>query len=354
MNRYEGWVIELREKESLKKSFILFFILIEFFLVLILRHHYSLGQEYIKQDIFLELENYSFNFDDKRFDIDIIPNTKVKRSHKLYEDKESLYLLVPFEAGSKDALKVFYPRNEYNKQIKDLQIKLGTQFVVYTILGILFSLLAAFYSLKPLRDSVLILEEFIKDVIHDLNTPVTSMMINLKLIDEKSEEIEGISLSAKNINMLYQNLDSYLRKNELHLEEFSLKTLLDEQVKFFKPLYSYLNWDIEVDDIYVRTDKNVLTRILYNLLSNACKYNIRNGSIVIRMKETTLQIQNDSHGIKHPERLFERFYKESERGLGIGLHIVDKLCKILDISKSLYIKDKVVTFSLDLKLVTLK
>ena len=328
--------------------------MIEFFLVLISRHHYMNDKSYLKQDIFLQLQNYSFNFQDKRFDIDIVPINDTQWFYELYEDKDSLYIIVPFEVGAKDALKVFYPRSAYDTQIRELQVQLVIQFLLFSLLGVLFALVAAFYSLKPLRDSVLTLEEFIKDIIHDLNTPVTSMLINLKLIESKNDEIEGISLAAKNIGMLYQNLDSYLRKEELYQENFSLQALVEEQVNFFQPLYSYLRWDVEIEEILLHTDKKVFTRILYNLLSNACKYNIRNGSIVIRMQGSTLLIQNDSHGIKNPERLFERFYKESERGLGIGLHIVDKLCKTLNISKSLSIKSKKVIFSLDLQLLTLK
>lgn len=328
--------------------------MIEFFLVLIVRHHYMNDKSYLKQDIFLQLQNYSFNFKDKRFDIDIVPINDTQWFYELYEDNKSLYIIVPFEVGAKDALKVFYPRSAYDTQIRELQVQLVIQFLLFSLLGVLFALVAAFYSLKPLRDSVLTLEEFIKDIIHDLNTPVTSMLINLKLIESKNDEIEGISLAAKNIGMLYQNLDSYLRKEELHQENFSLQALVEEQVNFFQPLYSYLRWDVEIEEILLNTDKKVFTRILYNLLSNACKYNIRNGSIVIRMQGSTLLIQNDSHGIKNPERLFERFYKESERGLGIGLHIVDKLCKTLNISKSLSIKSKKVIFSLDLQLLTLK
>ncbi len=49
-------------------------------------------------------------------------------------------------------------------------------------------------------------------------------------------------------------------------------------------------------------------------------------------EDSTLTIINSSYGIKNPSKVFNRFYKESDRGLGIGLHIVDKLCKELNIN----------------------
>ncbi len=47
------------------------------------------------------------------------------------------------------------------------------------------------------------LEEFIKDIIHDLNTPITSIIINLKMM-EKNDEVESITKSANAIAMLHQ------------------------------------------------------------------------------------------------------------------------------------------------------
>ena len=64
------------------------------------------------------------------------------------------------------------------------------------------------------------------------------------------------------------------------------------------------------------------------------KYNIRNGSVTIRVdsRYTSLSIQDTGKGIAHPDKIFERFYKEHERGMGIGLHIVKKFCDMLKIS----------------------
>jgi signal transduction histidine kinase len=94
--------------------------------------------------------------------------------------------------------------------------------------------------------------------------------------------------------------------------------------------------------------------VIYNLISNSCKYNTNNGFIKITLKDAVVTIQNDSYGIKHPNRIFDRFYKENERGLGIGLHIVDRLCYELKIDKHLQVQNNIVTITLDFHLVTLQ
>ncbi len=192
-----------------------------------------------------------------------------------------------------------------------------------------------------------LLEEFIKDIIHDLNTPITSILINLKMM-KSSEEVESITQSANAIAMLHKNLSIYLKDSKFQRENFYIKEVIDEQVKFFYSLYNYLDWEIDIPkDTIISSNRNAFSRIIYNLLSNACKYNTTNGFIKIIMKKNNiLTITNSSYGIKNPSKVFNRFYKESERGLGIGLHIVDKLCNELDIEKKLDIIDNEVTITL--------
>jgi signal transduction histidine kinase len=149
--------------------------------------------------------------------------------------------------------------------------------------------------------------------------------------------------------MLQNNLDSYLKETTFEREKFDLKKSTQKQIDFFAPMYDYLHWETDIKSMVIKSDPNAFARIIYNLLSNACKYNTSDGFIKVTLQETTLSISNSSYnGVKNPSKAFERFYKENERGLGIGLHIVEKLCKQLDIEKRLESKDHIVTAYLDL------
>lgn len=307
----------------------------------------------MRENLFLEMKNYSFFFDDERFDMDIISNSTKQQLYELYFDKESLYILVPLPTDQNDLLKVFYPKKEYETLLDVMRHSILLQFVFLSLIAILISLLFAFYSLSPLRKSLELLETFIKDIIHDLNTPITSILINLKMMDAKNEEVESITKSTKTISMLHNNLNTYLQEAQFASEKFNLRELIDEQVDFFAPMYDYLQWDVDIENIVLKSDKNAFSRVIYNILSNACKYNTSDGSITIKTQNNILSISNTSYGIKNPSKIFERFYKESDRGLGIGLHIVEALCKQLHIEKKLLVKNNIVTIHLYLDKVTL-
>jgi signal transduction histidine kinase len=53
------------------------------------------------------------------------------------------------------------------------------------------------------------------------------------------------------------------------------------------------------------------------------------------MEGDVLSVRDTGQGIRHPKRAFERHYKEGERGMGLGLHIVQRLCRELGIGIAL-------------------
>ncbi|MEA1880626.1 MAG: HAMP domain-containing sensor histidine kinase, partial [Campylobacterota bacterium] len=263
---------------------------------------------HIRNNIFLEMKSYSLGFKDDRFKTKKNEKQKGQVFYTLYEDKESLYLLTPLPDSNKKemmmiasplgtimvpysnsdvkVIKVWYPKKEYAQQITQMQRHLLLQFLVFTFGALLVSLLAAWYTLRPLRSSLRLLEDFIKDIIHDLNTPLSAIILNLKMIDSKEEEIESIRTATQTIEMLHHNLDAYLREQKQIEERFYLDEVVHKYIAFFTPLYDYLDWKVDVKNLALSTDKQAFERVIYNLLSNACKYNTSTGKITIALNGT--------------------------------------------------------------------
>jgi signal transduction histidine kinase len=78
-------------------------------------------------------------------------------------------------------------------------------------------------------------------------------------------------------------------------------------------------------------NEDILIRIFDNILSNASKYNKPRGEVKVIIAGTTVSIKDTGKGIRNINKVMQRYYKEQDRGIGLGLHIVQKLIDELNI-----------------------
>ncbi len=302
-----------------------------FFASIIAYFYYKEQKQILNNKILLEMREFNYNFKNKEFKIDIIDPAEDKKYFILYvEPLDSVYTLFPISNIDEKILKVIYPFTKYEEQINSIKYKISLFYFLAAIFFILFSLGFSYYSLYPMRKAFSILDEFFKDIIHDLNTPVTAILLNSRLLGKKgsNEEIEKIVISAKRISELYKNFelisDNFVKKDK---ELLNLKPLIEERVEYFKKIYPLIKFELELEKREKNLDKNSFIRIIDNIISNSCKYNKTEGKVSIVLDKETLVIEDTGIGIKQPERVFERYYKETSRGIGIGMNIVKKLCE---------------------------
>jgi len=228
----------------------------------------------------------------------------------------------------------------------------------FSIFIIVIALLFSLYTLKPLKKALNLNEEFVKDILHDFNTPISSMVINFKLLKKELGENKKINRLENNIETiltLQNNLQTFLKGIHTQKKQFSLNNLLQNRIHYFGVLYPDVSYIFFVEDISLETNKDAFTRIIDNVLSNAGKYNIRNGTVNVFLDQHTLVIKDSGIGMINPSKVFERFYKEQDRGIGIGMHIVKKLCDELSIEIKIESREKNGTeIMLDLSKVIMK
>lgn len=305
----------------------------ELLVALLIFHSYNEDVATLEQQLFLEMKNFRFTFEGDKFEIDFVSKDDPTALLELHKNPDALYALFPMHGNPLYNLKIYYSTEKFEQQARALLHKylLGLLALSLLLLGIAYGF--ARYTLYPLRQAVALTDRFIKDIIHDLNTPVSAIMINLSMLSTNNKAVQRIKKSAETIGMLYRNLQEYQGNLPVQRETVSLDTLIANRVAFFKTLYPQLSFELQLQRRSVTANPDALTRIVDNLLSNACKYNIKEGSVSVTLDDNTFSIENSvSTPIHSPEKLFERFYKEGERGMGIGLHIVKKLCDAENIS----------------------
>jgi len=259
--------------------------------------------------------------------IDIVPLKNINELYSLHITKDKIFVYFDIPNSKKNSLEIIYPYKRYKQSIEKIKNRAFSYFIISGLVLLLLSVFFSIFAIKPLKKALFLLDEFLKDIIHDLNTPISSIFLNLKLLKQKPsiEAIKRIEFSAKKIGSLYGNLESIIKEIPLRIEKVNIKNLIEEKITFYKYLYPSIDFTSNIHTNYIDTSSDAISRILDNLITNACKYNKENGKVFITAERDKIVIEDMGIGIKNPKKIFQRYYKENDRGIGLGLNIVKKL-----------------------------
>ncbi len=324
------------EIESFIKSFLLFFILITIVYGLYVWQNYTNRKHQLDTRILQEMKLFVYDPTSDRFGVDFVPPTPETTLLTLHHGEDEVYGYFKVPTMDNYLMKAIMPMSKYQERLSSIRSEVISGMLLYLLLIAVVSLLFAYYSLQPIRRALYLNKEFMRDILHDVNTPIASMTINLKLLQKKFGSFAAIDRIRNNIEtlqMLHKNIHSYLMEEKEDEIVFSLSELIDERLEYFKALYPHLNFEKHIDAaIKIKTRQRAFIRIVDNIISNAAKYNKQDGSVVVYMEDRALVIEDTGRGIKNVNKVFQRHYKEGERGLGIGMHIVSKLIRQLGLS----------------------
>jgi PAS domain S-box-containing protein len=198
---------------------------------------------------------------------------------------------------------------------------------------------------------------FLQNVSHEIRTPINAIMGSISLLKESPED-EGmrekfydiLELSGERllstVNDLIDISQVETQQIKVNKSDFSLSKVLANYVDVATPLARKKNNKIECsskylhNEIILHTDKNMLTGIFINLLSNANKFTTNgiieigsrddNGDIVFYVKDNGIGIPKN-----RLEVIFDRFVQADSsltrphEGSGLGLSIAQAYAKLL-------------------------
>ena len=254
----------------------------------------------------------------------------------LIKEPESYYL------GSKYIIVEIEDDNIWFANIK---YKMLFWFLFSFILLLFVGYFIAKLFLKPMRESIQMLDRFIKDTTHELNTPIAAILSNIQMInkdniDEKlAKKINRIEIGAKTISNIYEDLTFVSLNNQIisNNEKLYFSQILNQRVDFFKSIASSkkIEFILDIkDDIFIVCDVKKLSKLIDNILSNAIKYNKFQGFIKVTLKDKILIIEDSGKGMSKDNlsNLFTRYkrFDKSVGGFGIGLNIVSLIAKEYD------------------------
>ena len=255
----------------------------------------------------------------------------------LIKEPESYYL------GSKYIIVEIEDDNIWFANIK---YKMLFWFLFSFILLLFVGYFIAKLFLKPMRESIQMLDRFIKDTTHELNTPIAAILSNIQMInkdniDEKlAKKINRIEIGAKTISNIYEDLTFVSLNNQIisNNEKLNFSQILNQRVDFFKSIANSKQIEFILDikeNVFIVCDIKKLSKLIDNILSNAIKYNKFQGFIKVTLKDKILIIEDSGKGMSKDNlsNLFTRYkrFDKSVGGFGIGLNIVSLIAKEYDL-----------------------
>lgn len=194
-------------------------------------------------------------------------------------------------------------------------------------------------------------KEFVSNISHEFNTPITSLKGYAKLLkrddlttEQREEYADIVIAESDRLSRLSADL---LRLSELEnkglspeRKEFSL----DEQIRSAVILLQQswenksLSLDVNLPETSFAGDEALLFQLWVNLISNAVRYTENGGEIRISLSKgeaaVTVSVSDSGIGMtkEEMENVFRRFYKadksRSSRGTGLGLAIAKKIAEL--------------------------
>ena len=210
---------------------------------------------------------------------------------------------------------------------------------------------------KSLKDSENEKDEIIAQLSHDIKTPITSIKATVEGIldgiiapEEISDYLGTIDRQTDRLNNLVEELNylslNQVNKVETEQETIFLDQLLIETMSEFQLTLEREKRKVAIDvtptGAKIISDRDKLSRIVYNLINNALKYSQEGTPLKVSARfesnEVTISVTDSGLGISTEElqNIFRRLYRvEGSRnmntgGHGLGLYIAQELAHQLN------------------------
>lgn len=195
--------------------------------------------------------------------------------------------------------------------------------------------------------------DFISNVSHEMKTPLAAISNYASLLEkgnlpekEKEEYAKNILQNARRLSDMMTNILklSKLENQEIFpkKERYNLGEQLCECLLQFESVWEREEIEIDTDieeDVFLSQDKELLSLVWNNLLSNAFKFTPRGGKVTVCLKNegdtAIVKVRDTGCGMSCDtgKHIFEKFYQgdpsRATHGNGLGLALVKRVVDIV-------------------------
>lgn len=184
-----------------------------------------------------------------------------------------------------------------------------------------------------------------RDYSHELRTPLATIQLNLEAMvdgiwEPTTERLESCREEISRLTRMISDIDKIVRIEnssfELHKTKIDLAGIVELVIRTFETDLAGKNISLEssISSCVINGDKDKITQVIINLMSNAIKYSNPGGMVKISLEKyderAVLKIQDNGIGISKEDlpNIFEYLYRtdlsrnRETGGSGIGLSVV--------------------------------
>jgi len=190
---------------------------------------------------------------------------------------------------------------------------------------------------------------FMRNMMHELKTPITRGRIAIEMVEDGSSK-EMLIRAFERMNQLIGELAHVERLTTQDFQpkiiEVSIDTVIEDAISLLLCDRKKLN--IQTEHELLKTDSKLLSLAIKNLLDNALKYG-EDAQASIVTNPQSIKIISKGKGLEYPlEYYLEPFTQEEKRnpGFGLGLYIVNNIANRLNYSLNYYHKNHYNIFEL--------
>ncbi len=277
---------------------------------------------------------------DRHYLIGDFKPSKVAWNKEFWQDGGTLYYRYEMQPYYLGAATVVAAMPLERAPIHELQVKMAVALLLATLFVAFVARWLGRLFLAPVHQTFTLLNRFIQDTTHELNTPVSTILANVELFKslhpdlENSDELRRIEIASKRLSRLYDDL-AYLQlnhKRRRRIESVDLGELLQERLAYFTQVARRKRIDLvyEIDTAPIRSmDPEDAAKLIDNLIGNAVKYTRPGGRISVTLDKQAFTVEDNGIGMSQEAaaQATERFYRadSGEGGFGLGLGIVAEI-----------------------------
>lgn len=193
---------------------------------------------------------------------------------------------------------------------------------------------------EKLRSDYFSLKEFTENASHEIQTPLSIVLLNLEEVlqqDLNSETFQKVVSSINAIKRLSSLNQSLILLTKIENRQFKaeqliiLNDIVRRKISEFEPFFETKKLKVELhseQDFKLIINEQLAELLIGNLLTNAVNHNIQGGRIHISIQENKLEIYNTGEENSLTDNtIFNRFAKSNSKSFGLGLAIVKNICE---------------------------